>query len=70
MYSSPGGARGRLAGSGASRRACCTATTAPYLVGFLIRLRSEEQLMRETFGEDWERYRKRVPALLPFGRGL
>jgi protein-S-isoprenylcysteine O-methyltransferase Ste14 len=41
-----------------------------YLVGFAIRTRAEEQLMRETFGEEWERYRNRVPALFPFGRGL
>lgn len=38
---------------------------AVYLVGTLIRIRSEERLLRETFGAEFEAYAERVPALLP-----
>jgi protein-S-isoprenylcysteine O-methyltransferase Ste14 len=34
-------------------------------VGILIRVRLEEKLLRDTFGEDFEEYARRVPALLP-----
>ena len=36
-----------------------------YVVGTLIRIRSEERLLRETFGAEFEAYAERVPALLP-----
>lgn len=32
------------------------------------KLRLEEQWMTETFGEDYQRYRREVPALVPFTR--
>jgi len=35
------------------------------LAGTLIRIRSEERLLRETFGAEFEAYAERVPALLP-----
>ena len=35
------------------------------LVGILIRVRLEEKLLRDTFGEHFEEYARRVPALLP-----
>lgn len=38
---------------------------AVYLGGTLIRIRSEERLLLETFGAEFEAYTKRVPALLP-----
>jgi protein-S-isoprenylcysteine O-methyltransferase Ste14 len=38
---------------------------AVYLGGTLIRIRSEERLLRETFGAEFEAYSQRVPALLP-----
>ncbi|HEV8319305.1 MAG TPA: isoprenylcysteine carboxylmethyltransferase family protein [Vicinamibacterales bacterium] len=37
-----------------------------YVVGTLMRVRAEEELMRATFGEQWEDYRRRVPALIPW----
>jgi protein-S-isoprenylcysteine O-methyltransferase Ste14 len=36
-----------------------------YIVGTLIRIRAEEELMRATFGAQWDEYRQRVPALFP-----
>lgn len=36
-----------------------------FLVGTEIRIRSEEKLLRETFGEQFEAYAQRVPAFLP-----
>ncbi len=38
---------------------------AVYLAGTLNRIRSEERLLRETFGAEFEAYAARVPALLP-----
>jgi protein-S-isoprenylcysteine O-methyltransferase Ste14 len=37
-----------------------------YLTGSFMRIRAEEELMRTTFGEAWEAYRRRVPALIPW----
>jgi protein-S-isoprenylcysteine O-methyltransferase Ste14 len=34
--------------------------------GFVIKLRTEERFMSETFGEQYARYRAEVPALIPF----
>jgi protein-S-isoprenylcysteine O-methyltransferase Ste14 len=36
-----------------------------YLAGTLIRIRSEERLLRETFGAEYEAFARRVPALFP-----
>lgn len=36
-----------------------------YAAGTLIRVRAEERLLREAFGEDFEAYRKYVPAVIP-----
>ena len=36
-----------------------------FAVGTLIRVRTEEKLMRETFGAQWVEYARRVPAVLP-----
>lgn len=37
-----------------------------FAIGTLIRIRSEEKLLRETFGTQWDEYSRRVPALVPF----
>jgi protein-S-isoprenylcysteine O-methyltransferase Ste14 len=37
-----------------------------YLAGTVMRVRAEEELMAGTFGEEWEAYRRRVPALIPW----
>ena len=37
-----------------------------YVIGTLVRIRAEEELMRATFGAQWEEYRRRVPGLIPF----
>jgi len=36
-----------------------------FLIGTSIRIRSEEKLLRESFGEEFEAYARRVPALFP-----
>ena len=36
-----------------------------YVAGTLMRVRAEEELMRGAFGDEWEAYRRRVPALIP-----
>jgi protein-S-isoprenylcysteine O-methyltransferase Ste14 len=36
-----------------------------FIYGTIIRIRSEEKLLRETFGEKFDEYTRRVPALLP-----
>ena len=37
-----------------------------YLLGTRLRTRSEEKLLREAFGETFEEYAQRVPALFPW----
>ncbi len=37
-----------------------------FVIGTMIRIRSEERLLREAFGAEYEAYAKRVPALVPF----
>lgn len=39
-----------------------------FLIGTLVRVRSEEKLLREAFGQQFETYARRVPAILPFPR--
>jgi protein-S-isoprenylcysteine O-methyltransferase Ste14 len=36
-----------------------------FFVGTIIRIRSEEKLLREAFGEQFENYAQRVPAIVP-----
>lgn len=36
-----------------------------FAIGTLIRIHSEEKLLRETFGTRWDEYARRVPAVLP-----
>ena len=37
-----------------------------FVIGTLMRIRAEEELMRSTFGKQWEEYCRHVPALIPF----
>ena len=37
-----------------------------FAVGTVIRVHSEEKLLRETFGAEFEAYAQRVPAVIPF----
>ncbi len=39
-----------------------------YIAGTEIRIHAEEGLLRERFGEEFEEYRRKVPAYLPFLR--
>lgn len=36
-----------------------------FVIGLVIRIRSEEKLLRGAFGEEFEEYARRVPAVLP-----
>jgi len=36
-----------------------------FAIGTIIRIRSEEKLLRETFGTEWDEYARRVPAVVP-----
>jgi protein-S-isoprenylcysteine O-methyltransferase Ste14 len=38
----------------------------PFLAGFLLKMRKEEQFMADAFGEQYARYRGEVAALVPF----
>ena len=38
-----------------------------YCIGTIIRIHSEEKLLREQFGSAYEDYARKVPAFLPFG---
>ncbi len=42
-------------------------STAIYYIGTMVRVRREENLLREQFGPAFEDYTRRVPALLPLG---
>ena len=37
-----------------------------FAIGTFIRVRSEEKLLRETFGNEWDEYAHRVQAVVPF----
>jgi protein-S-isoprenylcysteine O-methyltransferase Ste14 len=37
-----------------------------FAVGTAIRVRSEEKLLREAFGEEFEAYTRKVSAVVPF----
>ena len=37
-----------------------------FAIGTMIRVRSEEKLLREMFGPEFEEYEHRVPAVIPF----
>jgi protein-S-isoprenylcysteine O-methyltransferase Ste14 len=39
-----------------------------FLIGIEIRIRAEEKLLREAFGEKFDEYARRVPALIPHYR--
>jgi protein-S-isoprenylcysteine O-methyltransferase Ste14 len=39
-----------------------------YCFGTIIRIRSEEKLLREQFGSAYEEYAREVPAFIPLGR--
>jgi protein-S-isoprenylcysteine O-methyltransferase Ste14 len=39
---------------------------ASFTIGLLIKINAEERFMRQTFGEQYARYRAKVPALIPF----
>ena len=41
------------------------AALAVFFVGTIIRVRSEERLLREAFGDEFENYARRVPAIVP-----
>jgi protein-S-isoprenylcysteine O-methyltransferase Ste14 len=36
-----------------------------FAIGMVIRVRSEEKLLRAEFGEEFEEYARRVPAVVP-----
>ena len=48
-----------------SRWAALLAALVIFFVGTIIRVRSEEKLLREAFGEQFENYAQRVPAIVP-----
>jgi len=38
----------------------------PFVIGTMMRIRSEEKLLREAFGAEYEDYARRVKAFIPF----
>jgi protein-S-isoprenylcysteine O-methyltransferase Ste14 len=49
-----------------SRWQLLLAALVPFAVGTVVRVRSEERLLREAFGAEFEAYAVRVPAVLPY----
>jgi protein-S-isoprenylcysteine O-methyltransferase Ste14 len=52
-------------GLAASRPSALVAGLIVFWTGTFIRVRSEERLLRATFGAEYEEYARRVPAVLP-----
>jgi protein-S-isoprenylcysteine O-methyltransferase Ste14 len=48
-----------------SHWAALLASLVVFFVGTIIRVRSEEKLLREAFGDEFEDYAQRVPAIVP-----
>lgn len=48
-----------------SHWAAIIAALALFFAGTVIRVNTEEKLLRETFGDEFENYRRRVPAIVP-----
>jgi len=48
-----------------SHWAALPAALVVFFVGTVIRIRSEEKLLRGAFGEQFEKYARSVPAILP-----
>ena len=48
-----------------SHLAALLAALVIFFIGTIIRVRSEERLLREAFGEQFENYARRVPAIVP-----
>jgi protein-S-isoprenylcysteine O-methyltransferase Ste14 len=40
-----------------------------FWIGTMLRIKSEERLLREAFGNEFEQYSRRVPVLVPFLKG-
>ena len=61
------GMLGMLIASGiaVSRWQALLAAVFVFAIGTAIRIRSEEKLLREAFGDDFDAYRRYVPAILP-----
>ncbi|HVB35682.1 MAG TPA: isoprenylcysteine carboxylmethyltransferase family protein [Candidatus Acidoferrales bacterium] len=53
-------------GLAASRWPLFVAAIIFFLCGTLVRVRREENLLRQSFGAEFEAYRSRVPALIPW----
>jgi protein-S-isoprenylcysteine O-methyltransferase Ste14 len=53
-------------GLAASRPAALLAGLIVFWVGTLIRIRSEERLLRAAFGAEYDNYARRVPAVVPW----
>lgn len=52
-------------GLAVSHWAALLAALVVFFVGTIIRVRSEEKLLREAFGNEFENYARRVPAIVP-----
>lgn len=52
-------------GLAVSRWTALLAALIIFFVGTIIRVRSEERLLREAFGEQFDKYTRRVPAIVP-----
>jgi protein-S-isoprenylcysteine O-methyltransferase Ste14 len=39
-----------------------------YVAGSMLRIQAEDRLLASRFGQEFENYRQRVPALLPWRR--
>ena len=48
-----------------SRWLALLAAVVVFFIGTMIRVRSEEKLLREAFGKEFENYAQRVPAIVP-----